>query len=100
MNVYIIILVIALGTFLTRVLPFVLFRNHTLSDRTMKIIDNLPYATISLLVVYSFKDTQVGNLIPTVTATLVCVFSYMWKNNTIVSIVSSTLTYMVLLAII
>ena len=99
MRVYIAIAVIALGTYLTRALPFVFLKNQSLSKRAIKIIDALPYATISLLVVYSFKDTTMGNVLPSVIAALVCIATFIWKENMILSTVSSTLVYMILLNI-
>ena len=99
MNLYLIVAVVAAGTYLTRALPFVFLKDRSLSDRTLRIIDALPYATISLLVVYSFKDVQMTNLVPTLVATGVCVGTYLWKHSTILSIASSTIIYMILLAL-
>jgi branched-subunit amino acid transport protein AzlD len=100
MRIYLTIAIIAFGTYLTRALPFWFLKNQNLTKRSIKIIDALPYATISLLVVYSFKDTTMANMAPTIIAAGVCVGSYMWKENMILSTVSSTLVYMVLLNII
>ena len=99
MKVYLTIAVIAFGTYLTRALPFWFLKDHNLSIRSIKIIDTLPYATISLLVVYSFKYVTLDIAWPSIIATLVCVGSYIWKENMIMSTVSSTLAYMVLLNI-
>ena len=50
--------VIALATVLTRSIPFIFLKNKEIPEKFMKIIDALPYATISLLVVYCFKDRK------------------------------------------
>ena len=89
--------VIALATVLTRSIPFIFLKNKEISEKFMKIIDALPYATISLLVVYCFKDLTMDNLMPNVLASSVCVGLYLWKNNSILSIASSTLIYMLLI---
>ena len=89
--------VIALATVLTRSIPFIFLKNKEIPEKFMIIIDALPYATISLLVVYCFKDLTMGNLMPNVLASSVCVGLYLWKNNSILSIASSTLIYMLLI---
>lgn len=99
MNLYITILIMAIGTYLTRKAPFWFLGNRELSANSQRIINLLPYATASLLVVYSLKDTTGNNLLPTVVGVSVCVATYMWKNNTILSVVASTAIYMVLLSI-
>lgn len=60
-------------------------------------IDALPYATISLLVVYSFKDVTTVSIVPTFLASALCCGTYLWKRNTVLSIASSTLLYMFLI---
>lgn len=89
-----ILITIALTTMLTRFLAFVLFQNKTMSNNFLKIIDALPYATISLLLVYGFKDTNSSNLAATILASLICILSYHFKRSSIISIVLSTIVYM------
>lgn len=91
------ILIIAFATYLTRALPFIFLKNKELPERFTKVIDLLPYATISLLVVYSFKDLNTLTLLPSVLASLVCITTYLWKENTILSISLSTLVYMLVI---
>lgn len=94
---YLTLMVIALGTLLTRAIPFIFFKNREMPERLGVLIDMLPYATISLLVVYSLKDVGVHNLWATLIASHVCVGSYYWKENTVLSIAISTLIYMILI---
>lgn len=91
------IFVIAFATYLTRALPFIFLKNKELPDRFSKVIDLLPYATISLLVVYSFKDLNSLTLLPSIIASAVCIVSYALKENTILSISLSTLVYMLII---
>ncbi len=91
------IVVIAFATYLTRVIPFIFLKNKSLPDEVTQIIELLPYATISLLVVYSYKDVNLSNGPATLIASLVCMASYLWKKNSIISIFTSTLVYMLLI---
>lgn len=92
--------VIAAVTMLLRFLPFVIFGNNR---KTPKIIQKLsrilPYAVMGMLVVYCLKDLQFTDLsgyLPAVIACLVVGVSYVWKRNTLLSIVCGTLCHMFL----
>ncbi len=91
------ILVVALGVALTRFIPFILIKEHELPQSLNFLLDGLPYATISLLVVYAFKDVSKYTALPTLLASSVCALLYLWKRNTILSIVVSTAMYMVMI---
>ena len=105
-DTYALVLVIVMGlvTFGTRVVPFLLFgQKETVPAFILYLGDVLPYASMGLLVVYCLKDVSfvsgsygVPELIglATVTAT------YLWKRNTILSIVVSTALYMFLVQIV
>ena len=97
-------LLLALATAITRFLPFILFRR---SDKTPKIIDYLgkvlPAAMMGLLVIYCFKDISFGTtaeFLPAAAAAAAVVLIHLWKRNTILSISSGTILYMVLIRII
>lgn len=92
-----ILIVIALTTMLTRFVAFILFKDRELSPKFLDIIDALPYATISLLLVYGFKDVNSNNVFATMIASLVCVALYHLKRSSIISIVTATLIYMILI---
>ncbi|AMC92499.1 hypothetical protein AOC36_00360 [Erysipelothrix larvae] len=93
------ILLIALGTYLTRALPFIFLRNKPMSERLESIIEKLPYATISLLLVYSLKDITTTTLFPSSVALAVLLVVHLKKRNSIVSILTSTVVYMILVQI-
>ncbi len=88
------IIVIAVGTYLTRVLPFIVLKKDSLPHKLERVVDLLPYATISLLVVYSLKDTHQSTLIPTILALILLTGIHLWKRNTILTILVSTAFYM------
>jgi len=95
-----VIAVIALVTAILRFLPFLLFGGDR---KTPRIIDKmgsvLPYSVMGMLVIYCLKDVSfesVSGYLPTAMACLVVGILYIWKRNTLVSIVVGTLSYMVL----
>lgn len=92
--------VIALVTAAIRFLPFVIFNGNR---KTPKIIEKLgrvlPYAIMGMLVVYCMKDVDFTNhtsFLPMLIACLVVGVLYIWKRNTLISIISGTVCYMVL----
>ena len=84
MHGIILISIIAVITFLTRVLPFFIFKN-----KSYPIIeylgDVLPYAIMAMLVVYCLRTVILLHLI---------------KRNTLLSIIGGTLVYMLCVQII
>lgn len=94
------IAIIALVTALTRFLPFILLSS---GKKTPKFIDKLgkllPYAIMGMLVVYCLKDitfTSVGGFLPSLIGCLVVGLLYVWKRNTLLSIIAGTISYMLL----
>lgn len=94
------IAIIVLVTALTRFLPFILLSN---SKKTPKIIDKLgkllPYAIMGMLVVYCLKDisfTSVGGYLPSLISCVIVALLYIWKKNTLLSIIVGTVSYMLL----
>lgn len=91
------LLTIALGVSLTRFIPFMFMKDAKSLDKYQGVLDGIPYASISLLVVYAFKDVNTSNLVASVLGSIVCAGLYLWKRNTILSITISTLLYMILI---
>ena len=96
----IIIGMVALGTQITRFLPFLLFAGR---DRTHPFVAYLgrvlPYAAIGLLVVYCLKSvtlTAAPHGLPEALAILCVAALHLWKNNTLLSIGGGTVVYMLL----
>lgn len=100
MNKYIFgaIVLSALITFLLRTLPFLLFKEKELPEWLKKIEKKLPMTIMAVLIVYCLKDlkTQMTTLFfPYFLACLTVVFTYKWKKNTFLSIILSTVVYMI-----
>lgn len=99
-----IIAVIALVTAVLRFLPFAVFNGHR---KTPKIIEKLsrilPCAIMGMLVVYCLKDmhfTAISGFLPTIIACLVVALLYIWKRNTLISIICGTVCHMILVQLI
>ncbi len=100
LHTWTVVAVIALVTAALRFLPFVVFGG---GRKTPKIIDKLgkmlPYSIMGMLVVYCLKDisiTSVASYLPALMACLVVGGLYVWKRNTLISIVAGTVCYMFL----
>ena len=95
-----VIAVAALVTAVLRFAPFLLFHGQ----KTPRVIEYLggvlPYAMMGMLVVYCLKDvafSSVKGCLPALIAGAAVVASYVWKRNTLVSILIGTVCYMVLI---
>ena len=90
---------VVLGTMVTRFLPFLLFpEGKTPPPFITRLGGLLPYAVIGLLVVYCLKDAVFTSLhgLPEAIAILFIFVLHKWKHNTLLSIGSGTVLYMVL----
>ena len=96
----IIIALLALGTAITRFLPFVLFQDAASAPRYVHYLGKLlPPAAISLLVVYCLRYvsfTAAPHGLPEVIGILVVAGLHIWKKNTLLSIAVGTVSYMLL----
>ncbi|HHX60284.1 MAG TPA: branched-chain amino acid transporter AzlD [Epulopiscium sp.] len=96
----IIILAIAVTTFLTRVIPFILFPDNKETPKFIIYLGKvLPYSAIGMLVIYclkdvSFKDTPFG--LPETISILAIALLHKWKKNTLISIGGGTVLYMII----
>ena len=94
--------IIALVTAALRFLPFALFGN---GRKTPKIIEKLssmlPYAIMGMLVVYCLTSfSSLGGFLPALIASAVVVLLHVWKRNTLLSIISGTVCYMLLVQLV
>lgn len=91
---------IALGTVLTRALPFLLFPEHKEIPKYIKYLaDILPYTIIGMLVVYCLKNislTKTPYAAPEIISIAVITILHLWKKNTLLSIGGGALLYMLL----
>lgn len=106
------IAVMALVTFLTRALPFLLFDRGDHPPKLVLYLGRvLPPAVIAMLIIYCLKsnilavETNLTSLLdpavlsqwlPALLSVAVVVFLHIWKHNNLLSIFGGTILYMVL----
>lgn len=94
------IAVMALVTFLTRALPFLLFGRGGKPPRIILYLGQyLPPAVIAMLIVYCLRNmsfTAPSGWASAVIASLFVAVIHIWRRNNMLSIVGGTLLYMVL----
>ena len=92
--------VMAVTTFLTRALPFLLFGRGGEPPKVVLYLGRvLPPAVIAMLIVYCYRDTSFAGLdtwLPGLIAGAAVVALHIWKKNDMLSIVGGTILYMVL----
>lgn len=94
------IAVMAVVTFLTRALPFLLFdRGDHLPKLVLYLGQVLPPAIIAMLIVYCLKGISFASpagWVPSLLAGGAAVLLHLWKGNDLLSIFGATVLYMVL----
>ena len=94
------IAVMAVVTFLTRALPFLLFGRGDNPPRIILYLGRvLPPAIIAMLIVYCLRGVSFGrpaDWAPALIASAVVVALHLWRKNNMLSIVGGTILYMVL----
>ena len=94
------IAVMAVITFLTRALPFLLFGRRGNPPRGVLYLGRyLPPAVIAMLIVYCFRQVNfqaAPNWAPALIAGVAVAALHAWKRNNMLSIVGGTVLYMVL----
>ena len=102
--VWTMIAVIAIVTAALRFLPFLVFGGKRKTPAIVeKLSRALPYAIMGMLVVYCLKDTSFSSLsgfLPALLACFTVTVLYVWKRNTLVSIVAGTVCYMLLVQLV
>ena len=94
----------AIVTMLLRFLPFLIFRaGKPIPPYVAYLGEVLPAAIIGMLVVYCLKDTAVAAAphgAPEALAALCVVGLQAWKRNSLLSILSGTVVYMLLVQVV
>lgn len=91
--------VMALVTAGLRFAPFLLLGGRRTPRLVVYLGRVFPCATVGLLAVYGLKSVSfaaAGSFVPQLLAATLVVFSYVYKRNTLLSIVGGTVFYMVL----
>lgn len=98
------IAVIALGTMLTRFLPFLLFPAGRPTPKYIQYLGKfLPAAVFGLLVIYCLKDVSLlsgSHGIPELISIAVVVALHLWKRQMLLSIAGGTVCYMLLVQLV
>ncbi len=94
------IAVMALITALLRFLPFLIFKGKASTPPLVEKLGRLlPSAVIAMLVVYCMKDMHfaaTAGYLPAIIASLLVGVLHVWKRNTLLSVISGTVCYMLL----
>lgn len=101
-NTYAIVMiaVISLVTIGLRFIPFIIFGTKKTPSFILFLGKYLPYAIMGMLVVYCLKGVSLVAApfgLPELLAVLVVVGLHLWKRNTLISIASGTVCYMLLI---
>lgn len=94
-----IILVTALVTLLTRVLPFVIFGRREIPVAVRYLGNILPPSIMAILVIYCIRSIDLlsgTHGLPELIAIAVVVILHLWKRNNLLSIGVGTVCYMIL----
>ncbi|MBQ8236421.1 MAG: AzlD domain-containing protein [Clostridia bacterium] len=104
LHVWLAIAVMAFVTAALRFLPFIVFSGKKKTPRIIEKLGKvLPYAIMGMLVVYCLKGvhfTDASGFLPPLLACLVVGVLYVWKRNTLVSIIAGTVSYMLLVQLV
>lgn len=95
--------VIALVTILLRFLPFWIFRNRETPKFVAYLGRVLPYAIMGMLVVYCLKGVTPLKYpygLPELIACALVALAHIWKRNTLLSILTGTVAYMLMVQLI
>ncbi len=98
------IAIVALVTAAIRFSPFVIFGGKRKVPETIERLGKmLPYAIMGMLVVFCLKSVSFSDLsgfVPEALACLVVGALYIWKRNTLLSIIAGTVCYMIMVQMI
>jgi len=92
-------LICGAGVFLSRVIPFVLFRGGSVPPIVSYLGKVLPMAIMSVLIIYCIKTVSfraAGSFVPELAGIAVTALLHLWRKNTTLSIFCGTACYMLL----
>ena len=99
-----VILVMGLMTLATRILPVLIFgRGEKVPDYILYLGKVVPYTAMGLLIVYCLKDTPVleaPHALPEIIAMAAVCGTYLWRRNSILSVIIGTVVYMLLVQLV
>ena len=96
----IVIIVMGIATLATRIMPAIIFgRGEKVPEFILYLGHVVPYTAMGLLIVYCLKDVSVLDAphgLPEIIALAAVTLTYLWKRNSIFSVVIGTALYMFL----
>ena len=102
--VFLMVLIIALVTAGLRFMPFIIFSGDRKVPEFITYLGRvLPYSVMAMLVVYCLKGIRFLKApfgIPEIISVGVVAVLHVWKRNTLFSIISGTVCYMVLIQVV
>jgi branched-subunit amino acid transport protein AzlD len=94
------VIMVVLGTMLTRFLPFLVFPAGKPTPKYIQYLGKvLPSAVFGLLVIYCLKDVDImggSHGLPELIAIAIVIALHNWKRQMLVSIAGGTISYMLL----
>ncbi len=100
----IVILVMGIATLATRIAPVLIFgRGEKVPEYIVYLGKVVPHTAMGLLIVYCLRDVPVleaPHAIPEAIALVIVWATYLWKRNTILSVVIGTVAYMLLVQLV
>ena len=100
----ILVAVIAVVTFATRVLPFLIFPGNKKTPPFVTYLGNvLPFAVMGMLVIYCLKSVNVLSApygLPELISVVLVIIVHKWKHNLLLSIAGGTILYMFLIQVV
>ena len=100
-QIWIYIILITIGTMITRFLPFLVFPESKKPPKTVLYLSSvLPPAVMALLTVYCLRNTEImtgSHGLPELISVALIVVLHKWKNNVLLSILGGTACYMLLI---
>lgn len=98
------IIMLIIGTSLTRFIPFILFPPERETPKFIIYLGRvLPAAVIGMLVIYSLKDvslSQHSHGLPELIAIVIVTGLHLWKRQMLLSIAAGTISYMLLVQLV
>jgi branched-subunit amino acid transport protein AzlD len=98
------VVMVVVGTMLTRFLPFIVFPSGKSTPNYIQYLGKLlPSAVIGLLVIYCFKNVNIlsgSHGIPEIIGVAVVALLHFWRRNMLLSIAGGTIVYMILVQLI
>ena len=95
------IAMVALGTMITRFLPFIIFPAGKETPKFITYLGKaLPAAVFGLLIIYCLKDVKIltgSHGLPELIAIALVVILHLWQRKMLLSIAAGTISYMLLL---